>query len=451
MVPADTAALAAPLTPIFGLPAMPLAIGIFLVVYAFILTERVNRALVALAGAGLMIFSGIMTQDQAVASVDFNTLGLLLGMMVIVAITKLTGLFEYLALQGARAVKADPIGLFVLMSFVTMIGAALLGNVTTVLLVGPIALAFAQTLKISPFPFIVSSIFAANIGGFSTIVGDPTLMLIGSATQFSFNQVAYNLAPLAVVVNVVLLGAMLLLWKKQLVCSAAARKEILARDPRKEIKNKQLLVRCLVTLALVLVGFMTSEYTGLKLASVAMGGAVFLGLWEVLGSDNEKQHHKVQHTVAEAEWVTLLFFVGLFVLVSGLIKAGVITMLADGLMHMTGGDITKAGYLILWGSAILSAFVDNVPYVATMIPLLQQIAPQLGTPEQVEPLWWALAAGACLGGNGTIIGASSNLVMAGIAAKQKVIVAFMQYFKVAFPLMLLGVAVAHLYFMVRYF
>jgi Na+/H+ antiporter NhaD/arsenite permease-like protein len=178
---------------------------------------------------------------------------------------------------------------------------------------------------------------------------------------------------------------------------------------------------------------------------------VFLGLWEVLGSDNEKQHHKVQHTVAEAEWVTLLFFVGLFVLVSGLIKAGVIAMMADQLMHLTGGDITKAGYLILWGSAILSAFVDNVPYVATMIPLLQQIAPQLGTPEQVEPLWWALAAGACLGGNGTIIGASSNLVMAGIAAKQKVIIAFLEYFKVAFPLMLLGVAVAHLYFMVRYF
>jgi Na+/H+ antiporter NhaD/arsenite permease-like protein len=451
MVPADTMALAAPLTPIFGLPAMPLAIGIFLVVYAFILTERVNRALVALAGAGLMIFSGIMTQDQAIASVDFNTLGLLLGMMVIVAITKLTGLFEYLALRGARLVKAEPVGLFIMMNIVTMVGAALLGNVTTVLLVGPIAMAFAHTLKISPFPFIVSSIFAANIGGFSTIVGDPTLMLIGSATNFSFNQVAYNLAPLAIIVNAVLLSVMLVMWKKQLVCSGAARKEILARDPNKEIRNPQLLVRCLVTLALVLVGFITSEYTGLKLASVAMGGAVFLGLWEVLGSDNEKQHHKVQNTVAEAEWVTLLFFVGLFVLVSGLIKAGVITMLADGLMHMTGGDITKAGYLILWGSAILSAFVDNVPYVATMIPLLQQIAPQLGTPEQTEPLWWALAAGACLGGNGTIIGASSNLVMAGIAAKHKVLIGFMQYLKVAFPLMLLGVAVAHVYFAIRYF
>jgi Na+/H+ antiporter NhaD/arsenite permease-like protein len=446
-----SALLDAPPAPIFDLPAMPLAIGIFLMVYAMILSERVNRALVALAGAGLMIYAGILNQDQAIAAVDFNTLGLLLGMMVIVAITRLTGLFEYLALVGVRAVKGYPLGLMVMFNLVTMLGSAFLGNVTTVLLVGPIALTFAKTLNISPFPLIVSSIFAANVGGFSTIVGDPTVMLVGSAVGFTFNDFLFNLAPLAMVVNLVLLGVMLALWHKDLVTSASARKEILAKDPKKQIKNKVLLRRCLITLGLVVVGFMTTDLTGLKLASVAMGGAVFLGLWEVLGNDNEKQHHKVQQAVSEAEWVTLLFFVGLFVLVTGLIHVGAIALMADGLLHLTGGDIPTTTLYILWGSAILSAFVDNVPYVATMIPLLQQIAPQLGTPEQVEPLWWALAAGACLGGNGTIIGASSNLVMAGIAAKQNYLVGFMKYLKVAFPLMLLGVAIAHGYFMLRYF
>jgi Na+/H+ antiporter NhaD/arsenite permease-like protein len=449
-VAVSATALAAPSMPILGLAVMPLAIGIFLLVYALILSERVNRALVALAGAGLMIFAGVLNQDQAIAAIDFNTLGLLLGMMVIVGITKLTGLFEYLALRGARLVQAKPLGLLIVMNLVTMVGSALMGNVTTILLVGPIALAFAQTLKISPLPFIVSSIFAANVGGFATIVGDPTLMLIGSATGFSYLQVFSNLAPLAVLVNLCLLGVMVLLWRKQLVASKAAREEILAKNPRKAIKNKQLLMRCLVTLGLVLVGFLTTDFTGLKLASVAMAGAVFLGLWEALGQNEERQHHKVQHAVADAEWVTLLFFVGLFVLVTGLIKAGVIDLMASYLLALTGGDVKAAFIWVLWGSAILSAFVDNVPYVATMIPLLQQVAPQLGTPEQTEPLWWALAAGACLGGNGTIIGASSNLVMAGLAAKQNYLIGFVKYLQVAFPLMLLGVAIATGYFWVVY-
>ncbi|PIZ31144.1 MAG: hypothetical protein COY40_02845 [Alphaproteobacteria bacterium CG_4_10_14_0_8_um_filter_53_9] len=428
-----------------------LAIGTFLITYALILTERINRALLALAGAGILILGDVLSQEEAIHAIDFNTLGLLLGMMVIVTITKETGLFQYLALHAAQKVKGKPMGLMLMMALVTAVCSALLDNVTTVLLVTPVILSLTDKLKVSPWPFLVSTIFASNIGGTATLVGDPPNIMIGSAVGLSFNDFLVHLAPLSVVVMLATFVPMAFIWRKQLVTTDALRASIMKEKPRKSLTNRTLLINCLLTLLVVLIGFLTHGITGLEPASVALAGAVLLLLLETYNHDSEKQHHKVQTAVAEAEWVTLLFFVGLFVLVHGLVKVGAISMMAEYMISLTHGDMKLTATYLLWGSAVFSAIVDNIPYVATMIPLLQEMAPSFGGKEAMMPLWWSLAAGACLGGNGSLIGASANLVVAGLAAKQGVHIKFGKFLLVAFPFMLLSIAITHVYIMVRYF
>jgi Na+/H+ antiporter NhaD/arsenite permease-like protein len=437
--------------PIFGLPAVPLAAGIFLLTYAVILTERVNRALVALIGAGLLIVFRVMAQDEAVAAIDFNTLGLLLGMMVIVTITKETGLFQYMALKAAQVVNAEPVALLVMLTTITAVCSAFLDNVTTVLLITPVTLSLTTMLRIDPWPYLIGAIFSSNIGGTATLIGDPPNIMIGSATGLGFNDFIWHLTPVILVVQIATVALLILIWRKLLVASPEARAEVMAMNPDDVLEDRRLLTNCLAVIALVVVSFMLHAYTHLEVASVAIGGAVLLLLLETVNHSSETQHHKVQSAVAEAEWVTLLFFVGLFVVVHGLVKVGVIDQLAQWLLSLTGGHLYTTSIAVLWGSAFLSAIVDNIPYVATMIPLLKAMAPQMGTPEQTEVLWWALAAGACLGGNGTLVGASANLVVAGLAAKQSIMIGFVRYLKVGLPLMVVSMVICHAYVWLRYF
>lgn len=431
--------------------AIAVATSVFVVSYAAILTEKLNRALIALLGAGTLILLGVLTQDQAVSAIDFNTLGLLLGMMVIVTVTRASGVFEFAALYAARLVKAQPVGLLFMFGVLTGVCSGLLDNVTTVLLVTPVALSLTKRLKVSAWPFLFSLILSANIGGISTIVGDPTVMMISSQAHLTFNQFVANLAPLAVVLLAFNLGAVAWFYRNQLKATDEARAAVLKDEPKSAIQDYELMWKALGVMALVVVGFATHGLHGLQPASIAMGGAVVLLLLDNLHHHAHKQHERIQAAVAEAEWVTLLFFIGLFVLVHGLEATGAINIMAGKLIEVVGSNMQHAGFGILWGSAILSAFVDNVPFVATMIPLVEKLAPGFGGDSAIQPLWWSLAVGGCLGGNGSLIGASANLVVAGLAAKAGHEIRFVRFMVQAFPLMIGSIAIANLYIWLRYF
>ncbi|MBI1308577.1 MAG: hypothetical protein GC129_01785 [Proteobacteria bacterium] len=431
--------------------SLALATSIFLASYALILSERLNRALIAMLGAGLLIVFGVLTQHEAIEAIDFNTIGLLLGMMVIVTVTKETGLFQYVALKSAHLVKAHPAGLMLMFGTVTALCSAMLDNVTTVMMLTPMAFALTERLKVRPWPFLITIILTSNIGGTATLVGDPPNIMIGSAAHLPFNAFLDNLAPLSLIILVVTLALLLVVYRKDFHATAAARKAIMNSTAAAELKNPILLTHCLIVLAIVMAAFLTHALHGLEPASIAMGGAVLLLLLSTYNHSSEAQHHRVQTAVAEAEWVTLLFFVGLFVLVHGLVATGAITILAQHMLALTGPNMHATAMVILWGSAVLSAIVDNIPFVATMIPIVHTMAPTFGGDQAIEPLWWALAAGACLGGNGSLVGASANLVVAGLASRHKLSIGFVEFLKVGVPFTALSLAISHIYIMLRYF
>ncbi len=435
---------------IFGWNAAWFASIVFAVVYVLIIAEKMNRAIVALLGAGLMILGGLITQEAAIRGIDFNTIGLLLGMMVIVGVTGKSGVFQYLAVWSAKKVKARPAGVLIMLSLVTAVLSALLDNVTTVLLIVPVTLLITEELKVKPYPFLVSEILFSNIGGTATLVGDPPNIMIGSAVGFTFNDFILHAAPAAVVVMVVSLPLVYLIWRKELVTSESARNRVMNFHEREAITDPRLLKQSLLVLTLVTLGFILAHTLHLQPATIAMFGAAALLLLDNYRHGSEEQTRRVHHAFAEAEWVTLMFFAGLFMLVHGLEAAGVIHAMAKQLLEATGGDKTTTVLSILWGSAILSSFVDNIPFVATMIPLIENLAPTFGGEEGLRPLWWALSLGACLGGNGSLIGASANLVVAGLADRAGQPVGFLPFLKSAFLLMILSIAISHVYIYFRY-
>lgn len=431
--------------------AATLALGIFVATYILLIWDRVNRAVIAMLAAGLLVLLGVMSQTEAFSAIDGNTIGLLLGMMVIVTITRATGLFEYVALWCAHRVQARPMPLFVLMLVMTAVASALLDNVTTVLLTTPVILSLTRQLKVNPLPYLIGSIMASNIGGMATLIGDPPNILIGSAQNYSFNAFLLNLGPLAAVVLVATLLPLMVLYRHEFHASDADRARVLQNRPAHAIKSWARLYNSLFVLGVVVLGFVLHGALKVEPATLALAGAGLLLLLDNLNHEGEAQHKRVQRAIAEAEWVTLIFFMGLFIVVHGLVHTGVIAQLAQQLLVITGTNSWHMALGLLWGSAVLSAFVDNIPFVATMIPLLQGMEPAFGGREAAEPLWWALAAGACLGGNGTLIGASANLVVAGLAAGAGHEIRFMAFIKVAFPLMLFSVAIATGYVWLRYF
>lgn len=434
----------------FGLPALWVAVAIFVGTYLLVMTERINRAILALLGAGLMILTGVLTQEAALNGVDFNTIGLLLGMMVIVAITKKSGIFQYVAIQSARAVRGHPVGLIVMLSTVTALFSSLLDNVTTVLLITPVILRITRDMGIKPYPFLFAAIFASNIGGTATLIGDPPNIMIGSAANLSFNDFLVHLAPICVVVFAATLAPICWIWRRDLQAMPRYQQTVMALNAKAAITDARLLKQALVVLGGVLGGFVLGHPLGLMPATVAMFGAAVLLLLDNLGHAAEHQAERVHAALSEAEWITLFFFIGLFILVTGIEHVGVIHWLADHLLAATGGSLAVTALAVLWGSALLSALIDNIPFVATMIPLLQAMGPAFGGDAAIQPLWWSLALGACLGGNGSLIGASANLVVAGMAERDGHPIRFVPFLLMAFPLMLIGILISTVYIALRY-
>ena len=423
---------------------------LFVITYGVVMSEKVNRAIVALVAAGLMIILGVINQEQAIRGIDFNTIGLLIGMMLIVAITRQSGIFQYMAIWSAKKVNANPWGILVMISLVTAVTSAFLDNVTTVLLVVPVTLLITEELKVNPYPYLFSMIFSSNIGGTATLIGDPPNIMIGSATGLTFNDFAWNLAPVIIVVQIATLIPIYFIWGRQLRANAEDRQRVMQFNEFEAIKDWRLLKQCLSVIGLVVFGFIFAKWLHLEAATIAIFGAAVLLLLANFGRDPEHQSKHVLDAFNEVEWITIFFFVGLFIVVHGVDSTGLLKVLAEKMLALTGGNLNATAMVILWSSAVLSAIIDNIPFVATMIPLIKAMAPTFGGPEGLMPLWWALSLGACLGGNGTLIGASANLVVAGFAERAGQPIRFMRYTMVAFPIMLMSVFICMYYLEWRY-
>jgi Na+/H+ antiporter NhaD/arsenite permease-like protein len=430
--------------------AMLVAVGVLVATYAGVMSEKLNRSIVALLGALLMIFLGILTQEQAINGIDFNTIGLLVGMMIIVSITRKCGVFEYLAVWSAKLVKASPAGILAMLAAVTAFLSAALDNVTTVLLIVPVTLVITERLKVNPYPFLFSQIIASNIGGTATLIGDPPNILIGTQVGLSFNEFVVNLTPVILIVLVVHVISIHLIWGRGMKAAPEAMAKVMAFDEKEAITDHRLLKQSLGVLTLIIGAFVSSRFIGLEVGAIGMGGATVLMLLDNFGKSAEHQTQNVTKVFGEVEWITIFFFLGLFMVIAGVEHTGVLRLLADKLVEVTGGDLEVTGLGIMWASAVLSAIVDNIPFVATMIPMIKAMAPTFGGPEGLMPLWWALSLGACLGGNGTLIGASANLTVAGIAERNGIPFRFLTYTRFAFPLVVIHVAICHVYLLWRY-
>ena len=435
---------------VFGWDPLWVSSILFVVTYAVIVSEKVNPAIVSLLGAGLMIMLGVLNQETAISGIDFNTLGLLIGMMVIVAITKRSGVFQFVAVWSAKKVKASPWGILLMLSLVTAVFSALLDNVTTVLLIAPVTLLICHELDITPYPFLFAEIFSSNIGGTATLIGDPPNIMIGSAVGLTFNDFILNLAPIVPVILLVTLLVIYAIWGRKLQATDAARSHIMQFREGDAITDTSLLKKSLLVLFLVICGFVMARPLHLEPATIAMFGGALLLLLSNLGNNAEKQSENVHQIFGKVEWVTIFFFVGLFIAVKGIEEAGLLAILADQALDLTGGDMTLTAMTILWVSAIASALVDNIPFVATMIPLIKSMAPTFGGSENLVPLWWSLALGACLGGNGSLVGASANLIVAGFAERSGHRIRFLPFMVAAFPLMILSILIASAYVYLRY-
>lgn len=416
-----------------------LAGGIFLGIYGLIISEKVNRAASAVFGAALMVLLGIVSESNVIGFIDFGTIGLLLGMMIIVNIMKKTGVFEYVAIKAAKQAKADPWMIMVLFAVITAVASALLDNVTTILLIVPVTFVITETLKIDAYPYIIVEVLMANIGGTATLIGDPPNIMIGSANGIGFMEFITNLGPVVAVISIVTLLIMRFTTGKKLHVTEENKKKIMKMDEKLTIRDPKLLYKSLFVLCTTVLGFIFHSSLHLESATVALSGAAILLF--ISGSDPED-------IFMEIEWTTIFFFVSLFVLVGGLEEAGIIEWFAQVILNTTKGNLMMTLLVLLWGSAILSSFLDNIPLVATMIPLIQSVGQLSGM--DVTPLWWALALGACLGGNGTMIGASANVVACGMLEKKGHKVSFFEYMKFAFPLMIVSIVISTIYLMIFY-
>ena len=415
-----------------------IAIVIFLVTMAAIMTEKLHRTVAAVAGALLLILTGVLSVESGFSYVDLNTLGVLIGMMLFVAVVKNSGIFEYIAIKAAKIAKGRPWPLMVLFALITAVLSAFLDNVTTVLLIGPMTLAITSMLRINPIPFFMTQIMASNIGGTATLIGDPPNIMIGSAAGLSFTDFITNTGVAVLFVLAATIVCFYFIYGRKLHVEPEAMDSILQLDENKAIKDRSLLIKSVVMILLVVFGFVFHSQLHLESCTIALTAAAVMLL---IGRQD------VEEIVAGVEWTTILFFTGLFIVVGGLQETGVIQILANGLMDLTEGHMTLTILLILWVSAIVSSFLDNIPFVATLIPLILTMQ---SSGVDVTPLWWAVSLGACLGGNGTLIGASANVVLSGISNRHGFPITFGSYFKVGFPLMLLSVGICTVYMLLRY-
>jgi Na+/H+ antiporter NhaD/arsenite permease-like protein len=414
------------------------AATIFVVAYAFIALERLDRTLVALLAGLSVVALGIIDQHEAFAAIDLNVIFLLAGMMVIASILAKTGFFEWLAIRSVRMSRGEPMRLLLLLSAVTAVLSAFLDNVTTVVLMTPITLSVAGRLGVSPMPYLVSQILASNIGGTATLIGDPPNILIGSAAGLDFGAFLVNLGPVTVLAFAAFVAIMYLAFRGSLRVPDERRERALEMTESGVITDRVLLTRALVVVGLTIAGFLAHGVLGLEAATVALLGATVLML---IG--RVEPHDALR----EIEWSTLFFFVGLFVLVEAVVHVGIVGGVADALADATRGDIGLASISLLWFSALASAIVDNIPYTATAIPVVERL---VDGGLAAEPLWWSLALGACLGGNLTIVGASANVVVANLAARNGHPIRFFEFFRYGVGVVVTSLLISTVYVWLRY-
>ena len=415
-----------------------IAVGVFLLVMAAIISEKVHRSVAALAGAVVLLLTHVLTIETAADYVDLNTIGVLVGMMLFVAVVKSSGLFEYIAIWSAKLTRGQPMAILAVFAVITAVLSAFLDNVTTVLLIGPMTIAITQILEVNPVPFLLSQIMASNIGGTATLIGDPPNIMIGSAAGLSFADFIVNTGLVVLIILAVVVAIFFLMYRGNLHVESENMEKVLTLDEKLTIKDASLLRKSVIMIVLVVVGFIFHAQLGIESATVALTAA---GVMLLIGGQD------AEDVILGVEWSTILFFIGLFVVVGGLNSTGVIAMLANGMLELVGDNEVLAIVLVLWASALISAFLDNIPFVATLIPMIQTM--QQGGMD-VLPLWWALSLGACLGGNGSLIGASANVVLAGVSAKNGYPITFMSYLKKGFPLMLLSVAICTVYLLILF-
>jgi len=415
-----------------------IAVAVFLIVILLIITERVHRTAAAMAGAVVLILTGVMSADKALSYIDFNTIGVLVGMMIFVAIVRRSGMFEYIAVRAAKAVHGDPWKIMVAFTLITAVLSAILDNVTTVLLVGPMSIAIARMLKIDPVPFLMGQILASNVGGTATLIGDPPNIMIGSAAHLSFMDFLDNTGFVVLFILAVLILLMKIVYEKKIELGTVDTGAVENLDPSKSITNRALMKKGIIVLICVIVGFMFHDKLGIESSVIALTAAAVM---LIIGRED------VNEAIQDVEWTTILFFMSLFVVVGGLTETGIIKELASKIIDATNGHPMVTMLVLLWASALLSSILDNIPFVATLIPLI--LAMQADGID-VTSFWWAISLGACLGGNGTMIGASANVVLSDISTKHGYPITFKSYLKVGMPFMLLSIVISTVFLVVKF-
>lgn len=431
---------------------------VMLLAYVLIVAERVHRTIVAAGGGALILlfgrYVGLIEREEypseihfMASAIDWNTIGLLLGMMIIVGIIKETGIFEFLAVKAAKLSRGEPLRIMLLFSSITAILSAFLDNVTTVLLIAPVTVSITLNLGLKPVPFLLAEVFASNVGGAATLIGDPPNIIIGSGAGLGFNAFIFNVAPIIVLIFPVLLLLIKLAFREELARESEHISKVMAMNEWDEIKDRALLKNSLLVLGMVIILFFLHSMLHLEPATVALFGAVILLL------TSRKHPDEALHQV---EWSVLLFFAGLFVMVKGVEEAGLLELAAINAVELTGGNLASATFVILWLSAIASAIVDNIPFTATMIPIVQSMSSNPAVASQIastgeNPLWWALSLGACLGGNATLVAASANVVVAGISERMGYPISFREFFKYGAPITFITVLLSGVLLYVKAF
>jgi len=423
---------------------MLIALIIFGLTYLFIITEWVNKMLASLIGGFLIIITGIVHQHEALIAVDWNVIFFLIGMMLVISVLKKTGVFMYLAIKTAKVANGKPLMIMILMFLVTAILSAFLGSVTTVMILVPIVLLISGELKISPIPFIITMVIASNMGGAATMVGDPPNILIGSATDYQFLDFLFNLTPPVVIITISSIVLIKIIYRKQMRVSNENRARLMSYREATLIKDRKLLVRSSIVLLLMLIALSMQGILKLETATVSMSAGLFL----LLISDRKKVESVLTNDI---DWMTIFFFIGLFMLVESLVQTGFIDITAQRIVAATKGQPMMASMMILWLSGIFSAIIDNVPFVAAMIPMVQKMGELMNNTNAMHPIWWSLALGTCLGGNGTLIGASANIVAVGIANRNGFHISFKQFTIIGAIFTLNSLVISTLYILIRYF
>ncbi|RIW37666.1 hypothetical protein D3H55_03585 [Bacillus salacetis] len=418
-------------------------LAVFIAVYIVLITEKWNRILASMCGGVAMLLAGAFSIEKALFTyIDWKTITLLFSMMLIVTVTSKTGFFEFLAIRLAQAVNGNGLALLVVFSLLSAVGSAFLANVTIAMLLVPILFTLTKVLDLPPLPFLVMMILACNIGGTATLIGDPPNMMIGQAVEhFTFNAFLQNLLPVSAMILLVTITIICLIYKEILVVKEDKKLLLKGINAKRYLKKNQGLIASISVLGLVLLGFSLHPVLHLDVTSVALAGAVLIMLLLEKIYDPEE-------VLKEVEWGTLFFFIGLFLLVGGIEEAGFIDEAAREIIKLTEGDMKTTAFVILWGTGLLSAVVDNIPFVAAMIPVIEEFQ-EFGM-VNMDPLWWSLALGACLGGNGTLLGSSSNLVIVGLASKENVQIKFYQYLLIGIPITLISLAVSTVYVYFKY-